>query len=98
MKFLKLTKQQISTLKDIDLIELSKSLCIQNNEVIKEIEPGKYIITSRKQLVELINSTRLDLITMRADRRAKYALIISICAVLATLVNASSNWFKIIFP
>ena len=97
MKIKKPKLEEISNLNDKELSEIAHSLGIDLNGVALELEPGKFFLKDRNELVKLIENRYEVMCSIESITIAKRANRTSIVAVIAAIVSAIVSLISIFY-
>ncbi len=87
-KIRRLKLEQIGDLDNKELCEIAQSLGLDLSKVAQELEPGKYFLRDRENVVELLEKRWRDTRTEESITIAKRAHLISILVAIAAITSA----------
>jgi len=90
-KIKRLNLDQIGNLEDKELCEISRLLGLDLTKVAQELEPGKFLLRDRNNLVELLEKRWRDERTEESITIAKRAFWISVVAAIAAIASAITS-------
>ncbi len=94
----RLTLEQIADLTNIELIEIAESCGINLSIYAQELEPGKYLLSNREKVEELLEKRWRDIRTEESVTTAKYALWIALFAALAAIASVIVSILQFLKP